>query len=145
MAIYHLHASTGSRAGGQSAAAKCNYICRDGGYEKGRDDLAYRQYGNMPKWIENKPVEYWKAADTYERSNGRLFKEVEIALPVELERKKHIEVAKELAHHLTRKEKLPYVLAVHDKNGENPHCHIMISERTLHDNFFQKGCSLGNI
>ena len=124
MAIYHLHASTGSRAGGQSAAAKFNYICREQKYEKGRDDLVYRQYGNMPKWIENKPVEYWKAADIHERANGRLFKEVEVALPKELYNEEQIELSKKLAHHLTREEKLPYVLAIHDKDGSNPHCHI---------------------
>ena len=95
MAIYHLHASTGSKAKGQSAGAKCRYICREGKYERGRDDLVYRQYGNMPGWIENNPVNYWDAADTFERSNGRLFKEVEVALPVELGKHEQIELSKE--------------------------------------------------
>ena len=130
MAIYHLHASTGSRAKGQSAGAKCRYVCREGKYKEGREDLVYRQYGNMPKWTENNPINYWDAADTFERSNGRLFKEVEFALPTELNKQQQINASKEFAHHLTREEKLPYVLAIHDKDGENPHCHIIISERS---------------
>ena len=129
MAIYHLHVNYGSKSSGKSAKAKFNYICREGKYRNGRDDLVYRQYGNMPSWIDSKPVNYWEAADTFERSNGRLFKEVEIALPVELEPQEQVELCQEFAHHLTREERLPYVFAIHDEDGVNPHCHIMISER----------------
>lgn len=35
----------------------------------------------------------------------------------------------EFARHLTEGERLPYTLAIHAGKGENPHCHLMISER----------------
>ena len=38
----------------------------------------------MPEWAEEDPRSYWKAADEHERVNGRLFREVEFALPREL-------------------------------------------------------------
>ncbi len=83
----------------------------------------------MPGWADDEPSEYWQAADTYERANGRLYKEVEVALPKELGEDERVTLAREFAEKLTEKENLPYTLAVHEGRGENPHAHVMISER----------------
>ena len=40
------------------------------------------------------------------------------------------DLAVQFAHSLTDAEQLPYTLAIHAGKGENPHCHLMISERT---------------
>ena len=85
MAIYHLTVKTGSRHGGQSALAKSEYIEREGKYERQDDELAHRESDNMPEWAEEDPRLYWEAADAHERANGRLFREVEFALPRELD------------------------------------------------------------
>lgn len=129
MAIYHLKAQTGSRSRGQSAKAKADYIQREGKYKDQEDKLVYKESGNMPGWAEEEPSEYWQAADTHERANGRLYKEVEVALPKELGEDERITLAREFAEKLTEKENLPYTLAVHEGRGENPHAHVMISER----------------
>ena len=71
-----------------------------------------------------------EAADAHERANGRLFREVEFALPNELSRSERLEAAREFAHFLTDRERLPYTLAIHRGGGENPHCHLVISERS---------------
>lgn len=128
MAIYHLTAKTGSRNGGQSAKAKADYIQREGRYSRDRDEVLHTQSGHLPEWAE-RPADYWDAADLYERANGRLFKEVEFALPVELTLDQQRELVDEFARHLTEGERLPYTLAIHAGKGENPHCHLMISER----------------
>lgn len=137
MAIYHLTAKIGSNADGKSAALKCAYITRTGDYSKKSGDCAYSASGNMPKWPkvnpQKDPSHYWKAADTYERDNGRLYRELEFALPRELS----LEQQKELAHAFSEKvstlkdgAKLPFTFAIHtDKANHNPHCHLMISER----------------
>ena len=86
----------------------------------------------MPEWAEENPRSYWEAADAHERANGRLFREVEFALPRELNEGEQIELAREFARRLTgadNGERLPYTLAVHRGKGENPHAHLMISER----------------
>ena len=81
LAVYHLKASFGSRAGGQSARAKSDYIEREGRYEKDSEELEYKEHGNMPEWAEDESKSsYWSAADQYERSNGRLYSEVQFAL-----------------------------------------------------------------
>ena len=134
-AIYHMKVRTASRSKGQSARAAASYIERTEEY--GRDperaaELVYTESGHMPGWADADAggVAYWDAADLYERNNGRLYKSVEIALPLALSAAAQRELAVQFAHHLTDAEQLPYTLAIHAGNGENPHCHLMISERT---------------
>ena len=83
--------------GGQSALAKSEYIEREGKYERQDDELAHRESDNMPEWAEEDPRSYWEAADVHERANGRLFREVEFALPRELNEGDQIELAREFA------------------------------------------------
>ena len=56
---------------------------------------------------------------------------MEFALPRELNEGDQVELAREFAAKLTSAggERLPYTLAVHRGKGENPHAHLMISER----------------
>ena len=132
MAIYHLNVKTGTRIGGQSARAKSDYIGRDGKYKADGEELEYKESGNMPEWAEDDPRQYWAAADEHERANGRLYREVEFALPRELNERERHEVASSFAKNLTGEERLPYTLAVHrgGQDGGNPHAHLMFSERT---------------
>ena len=135
MAIYHLHVNTGSRHGGQSASAKADYIQREGKYDRGDDEVAHTESGHMPEWAADEPNDYWQAADAGERANGRLFREVEFALPHELDEGQQEELAREFAQEITKDEQFPYTLAIHrgesqdPSKPDNPHCHLMISER----------------
>ena len=131
MAVYHLKVSVGSRAGGQSAGAKTDYIEREGNYEKDREELEHKEHGNMPEWAKDDPHSYWEAADEHERANGRLYREIQFALPKELNEEQRRELASGFAASVTEGERLPYTLAIHrgGPNGENPHAHLMFSER----------------
>ena len=128
MAIYHLKVKVGSKDKGQSAKVKHDYLSREGKYARGREELEFAQSGNMPEWVET-AKDYWEKADTYERANGRLFCEIEFALPRELNKEQRKELVLEFARDLTTQENLPYTLAIHRGKGENPHAHLMISER----------------
>ena len=131
MAVYHLKMSVGSRADGRSAVAKADYIEREGRYEQDREELEHRESGNMPEWAEEDPRSYWEAADEYERANGRLYREVQFALPKELSEAGRRKLASGFAKRLTEGERLPYTMAIHrgGADGENPHAHLMFSER----------------
>ena len=131
MAVYHLKAGFGSRAGGQSAAAKRDYIEREGRYERDRDELEHRESGHMPAWAEEAPRAYWQAADEHERANGRLYSELQFALPRELDAGGRRELAGAFAERVCAGERLPYTLAIHrgGADGANPHAHLMFSER----------------
>ena len=132
-AIFHLSVRTGSRSKGQSARAAAAYIQRDAEYGRDRDqadELLYAESGHMPSWADAEPTAYWDAADLYERANGRLFKRLEFALPLALSADEQRELAVGFARSLTDDEQLPYTLAIHAGEGTNPHCHLLISERT---------------
>lgn len=129
MAIYHLTVKTGSRQGGQSAAAKVDYIEREGKYRRDPSEVLHSESGNLPAFARHDHRAYWQAADLHERANGRLFKEVEFALPVELSLDQQRQLAHDFAQHLTGEHRLPYTLAIHRGDGTNPHCHLIVSER----------------
>lgn len=132
MAICHIAIKQGTRSSGQSAEAKEDYLKRNGKYGgkdgKKKEDVFLAESGNMPDWVKTSK-EYWQAADTFERANGRLFLQVEFALPVELSRETQIELSREFAEKLTGPSCLPYTMAIHTDDPNNPHCHLMISER----------------
>lgn len=131
MAIYHLTAKSVSRGKG-SAKARSDYIEREGKYQKDAAEILYKESGNMPTWAELEPRIYWQAADDYERANGRLFKQVEFSLPVELTHAEQLELARSYCQELAQSKDgpLPYSMAIHRGHGQgNPHCHLMISER----------------
>jgi hypothetical protein len=132
---YHLAFRSGSRAGGASAAAGYDYICREDPYDgPERDPVVHQESGHMPAWAQEDPHQFWDAADDYERANGRLYVSADFALPRDLEGDEQISLAREFAHELTDKERLPYTLAIHagldgDGHEHNPHAHLMFSER----------------
>ena len=136
MAICHLRTSVGSASRGQSATAKVDYITREGKYGRDADEVEHVEHGNMPSWAAGDARGYWQAADAGERANGRLFVEVQFALPNELDRGQQRELARAFARQLTEGERLPYTVAVHrgeskDRSKpDNPHAHIVLSERT---------------
>lgn len=137
MAIYHLSAKTGTRAGGQSARAKFDYLARRGKYARKEDKLTHLASGNMPAWAEVRPSSYWRSADQHERANARLYKELDVALPNELTHEQRVELAEAFVRTIARVPAgpLPFTLALHEGkpkvDGEpaNPHLHVAISER----------------
>jgi hypothetical protein len=132
MATYHFSMKTGAK--GMAAAHVC-YIAREGQYRE-RSDLEYAENGNMPEWARDSR-EFWRAADRYERENGVAYREIELALPRELNPDQRRElVIGFVDQHLG--DDFPYTLAIHNtraaiERGEQPHVHIQFSERKLDD------------
>lgn len=83
----------------------------------------------MPAWAQDDARRYWDAADRHERANGRVYREVQFALPKELSENGQRALASRFAQDLTGAERLPYTLSVHRGGGRNPHAHLVISER----------------
>ena len=135
MAVYHLKVGFGSRASGQSASAKNEYIEREGRYADDREEREHVEHGHMPAWAQDDPHAYWQAADAHERANGRLYSEVQFALPRELDASGRRALAGAFAERVCGGERLPYTLALHKGEAEtpdkpdNPHAHLMFSER----------------
>ena len=130
MASYHLSVKVGAKG---KAAAHAEYIEREGEYKlKHQEKLEATEHGNMPDWAQDDPNLFWRCADEFERKNGSTYREIEIALPRELtpqQRKDLVQVfvEQELGDHA-------YTWAIHTpkasiEGGEQPHAHIMYSER----------------
>ncbi|HDB4676101.1 TPA: MobA/MobL family protein, partial [Staphylococcus aureus] len=85
MAIGRLSMKVG-KAG--KAGPHAAYIAREGQYadrlERG-EKLEATEAGNMPAWAQSNPQAFWQAADAFERKNGTTYREMEIALPRELD------------------------------------------------------------
>ena len=132
MAIYHLTAKTVSRGQGASAAVRSDYIERSGRYAGDHAEVLHKGHGNMPDWASDAPRNYWEAADAHERANGRLFKQLEFALPKELSPGQQTALVASFCREMARTKDgpLPYSFAIHKGHDkENPHCHLLISER----------------
>jgi len=111
------------------------YIAREGQYanrlERG-ERLEATEAGNMPAWAQSNPLAFWQAADAYERKNGTTYREMEIALPRELDAEQRAALVREFVRQEIG-DRHAYQWAIHvptaADGGEQPHVHLMFSER----------------
>ena len=143
MAIYHLSIKIISRGKGKSAVAVSAY--RSGEKIKNEyDGLVHdftRKGGIAHTEIllpQNAPQEFsdrgtlWNSVEKIEKNkNSQLAREIEIALPKELDRSKQIELVREYVKENFVKVGMCADIALHDKNDGNPHCHILLTMRPL--------------
>ena len=145
MAIYHLSIKIISRGKGKSAVAASAY--RSGEKIKNEYDgivhdftrkggIAYTEIllpQNAPQEFANRSV-LWNSVEKIEKSkNSQLAREIEIALPQELDREKQIELVREYVKENFVKVGMCADIALHDKNDGNPHAHILLTMRPLNE------------
>ena len=133
MAIAMLSVGVGSKG---KASPHAQYIAREGKYEKesnSQEKLEHTGHGNMPAWAEHNPNYFWQSADEHERKNGSTYREHVIALPRELDSDQRHDLIKEWIDKEIG-DKHAYQYAIHNPPAmdgkEQPHAHIMFSERT---------------
>ncbi|MGL6175415.1 MAG: MobA/MobL family protein, partial [Vibrionaceae bacterium] len=129
MATYHFSVKIGSKGKARPHAA---YIGREEKYAKIKD-LKYKESGNMPSWAQHDAKEFWLATDQFERANGSAYRELEIALPRELNPAQRVELVQKFVKQEIG-ERHAYQFAIHNAKaaidgGEQPHAHIMFCER----------------
>jgi len=145
MAIYHLSIKVISRGKNKSAVAASAY--RSGEKIKNEyDGIVHdftRKGGIAHTEIllpQNAPQEFsdrgtlWNSVEKIEKSkNSQLAREIEIALPKELNRGKQIELVREYVKENFVKVGMCADIALHDKNDGNPHAHILLTIRPLNE------------
>jgi hypothetical protein len=130
MASYHCTVKAGASSSG---AAHDEYIEREGKYKtKDRADLEHNESGNLPSWATTS-TDFWKASDEHERVNAAGYREYEIALPREMTKAQRLELVREFVRQELG-DRHAYTFAIHNpraalEGGEQPHAHIMFSER----------------
>lgn len=146
MALARLSVKVGKKG---KASAHAKYIAREDKYAKNPDieKLEFTGHGNMPSWAEKDPNIFWQTADEFERKNGSAYREHIISLPRELTPEQNHEFLKDwIAQEIG--DKHVYQYAIHNPKAldgkEQPHAHLMFSERTLDnierapDQFFKR-------
>ena len=145
MAIYHLCIKIISRGKGKSAVAASAY--RSGEKIKNEYDGILHDFTRkggiahteilLP---QNAPQEFldrgtlWNSVEKIEKSkNSQLAREIEVALPKELDREKQINLVREYVKENFVKVGMCADIALHDKNDGNPHCHILLTMRPLNE------------
>lgn len=128
MATDHFSINSGKKG---AVVEHARYITRQGKYSK-QEDLGDAGYGNLPAWAGDDPLEFWRAADKYERANGAVYREYVIAFPAELDQEKHKELARRFVQSVVGDK--PYQYAIHEPVASlggvrNPHIHLMFSDR----------------
>ena len=112
--------------------AHLDYINRDEKYGK-KEDLLFKEVRNLPEEfgdIKN----FWKCAETYERKNSNLYRELEISLPREFTPEENKKIVDNFCENLFGKEYV-YNYAIHNPKSFDgdmqPHVHIMFFERKI--------------
>lgn len=147
MASYHCTIKVGIKGKGASASAHAAYILREGKYALKEDVVAIGSM-NMPAWAAHDPQIFWQASDNHERERGSTYREFELALPRELTPAQRIALVEDfIGSSLGGRHVVQW--AIHCPRaaldgGEQPHAHIMYSERRLDyikrdpDQFFKR-------
>jgi len=114
------------------------YIARVGRYasrlERSEERLAGAGSGNLPGWAGGNPSVFWQASDAFERANGTAYREMELALPREMDDTEREQLVREfVASELGQRH--AYQWAIHVPRAsdglEQPHAHLMFSERQV--------------
>lgn len=154
MAIYHFHAQYISRGKGRSVVAAAAY--RSG--EKiqnqydgikhdytNKTDIIYKQIlkpDHAPEWTTNRS-QLWNQVEKIEKAkNSSLAKEINLALPTELNTEQQIQLIIEYTQQNFVNRGMVADIAIHDKAEGNPHAHILLTTRPFNQQgqWGQKAC-----
>jgi Ti-type conjugative transfer relaxase TraA len=143
MAIYHLSAKVISRAAGQSVVASAAYRSAERLHDRRLDQSfdyeAKRGVAHVeilapegaPAWATDRQA-LWNAVEAVERrKDAQLAREIEIALPVELDLDQQIELTRAFAREAFLSHGMVVDLAIHTDNPENPHAHLLLTTREI--------------
>lgn len=132
MANYHLRMVYGKVGKG---VPHINYIMGQDKYDYKEDEILYDNH-NMPDWV-NSPKDFWETADSQERVNGVVYKEIRISLPNELSDSENIELLNEFVNKELGNNHY-YSAVIHNREDneftgkhENIHAHIMFCTRKV--------------
>ena len=134
MALGRISIKVGTKG---KALPHSKYILREDQYAPKNNKLEKLEsigHGNMPTWAEHDPKIFWAMADLHERKNGSTYREHIITLPRELDESQRLDLVQDWISQEIG-DKYAYAFAIHNPRAmdgkEQPHCHLMFSERLL--------------
>lgn len=145
MAIYHCSIKIIKRSQGRSAVAAAAY--RSGQKLTNEWDGVTHDYTKKGSVVYSEillpahaPPEFsdrsalWNSVEESEKSrNAQLAREIEIALPAEIDRQSQIRLARKYVQDIFVSAGMCADFSIHDKGNGNPHAHIMLTLRPLNE------------
>ena len=143
VAIYHFHAKVVSRSKGKSAVGRAAYI--SGERIKDEYNNVNHDYTRKKEIVhkeillpDNAPQDFlnrrklWNAAELAEkRKNSQTARDIEAALPRELDLKTQIDLVQNFCKQCFVAKGMCVDFAIHDKGDGNPHVHILLPTRNV--------------
>lgn len=141
MAIYHLSAKVIKRSAGRSATAAAAYraaekiadnrtgLEHDYSRKSGVDFNIILAPEGSPNWMHDRE-KLWNAVEAAEkRKDAQVAREVEVALPKELDQEQMETLAMQFAFEQFVERGMVADIAIHHAKEENPHAHILLTTR----------------
>ena len=149
MANYHLSIKHVSRSTGRSAVSAAAYRSREKLYDERqgitfdytkKKDLAYAEMilpENAPERWKDRGTLWNEVERSEKRKDSRLSREVEVALPKELNLDQQIALVREYVQTQFVDKGMAADICIHEK-AKNPHAHIMLTLREITEEGFGK-------
>ena len=150
MAIYHCSVKLIKRSAGRSVTAAAAYRAgvvitdertgQQNDYRRkgGVDHTAIFAPSHAPAWVHDRS-QLWNAVEHSEkRKDAQLAREVEVALPRELNKAQQIELLEGFVKKHFVERGMVADVALHHAQGDNPHAHILLSLRDVNPDGFGK-------
>lgn len=152
MSIYHCSIKIISRAGGRSAVASAAYrsgeklyndetgIIHDFTNKSGVIMNEIMLPANAPERFHNREILWNEVQKIEKRSDAQFAREIEVALPTEMNREQQIECIRDYVQENFVSKGMIADWALHDKGDGNPHAHILLTMRGIdeHEEWLQK-------
>src|SRR5699024_6018192 len=145
MAIYHMSMSNISRGKKQSAIASASYRSGEKLYSERYNKTSFYprevqpvsyilKPEHAPEWTLNRE-RLWNEVEAVEKSSrARLAKEITVALPIELTNEQLENLVREYVQENFVDNGMVADVAIHRDNKENPHAHVMLTNRPFLEN-----------
>jgi ATP-dependent exoDNAse (exonuclease V) alpha subunit len=148
MAIYHFSVQIIGRSSGKSVVAAAAYRAGDVLLDK-RTGITHnytRKQGvyetrillpeNAPLWMQDRS-QLWNEVERCERQcNSQLAREINVAIPKELNHEQKRSLVYEYVESEFVSRGMIADVALHDLNSENPHAHLLLTQRSVTANGF---------
>ncbi|MHA7098833.1 MobQ family relaxase [Priestia aryabhattai] len=149
MAIYHLSMQIISRSKGQSAVAAAAYRSGEKLHDERTDEQKFYARNvkpeimiltpsHAPEWTKDRNRLWNEVEKVEKRKDSQLARELNIALPIELNHSQQKELVQSFAQNEFVQKGMVADIAIHRDDANNPHGHIMLTMRNLDQDGFGK-------
>lgn len=150
MAIYHASAKIVKRSSGRSSVAAAAYRSGEeltdertgvvSDYTRKSDVVHSRIIAPIgaPDWATGREQLWNRVEASEKRKDAQLAREFEVALPRELNREQQVALTERYARDNFVRKGMIADVCIHDKDGSNPHAHILLTMRDIEGDEFGK-------